>query len=166
MATARLAASALVALILLAAPVAKASDELGYRVHTKAAKFEDVRDDLRDAIIKRGFVIDYVGQLNAMLERTAVDTGSVTPLGARSPYKNAEYMQFCPAKLTHEAVSTTPYAIANCPIVLFVYETGAEPGKIKVGYRLPVATPSRLMRQVNDKFTALLEEIAKEAIGR
>lgn len=141
----------------------RAADELGYRVHTKTGKFEDVRDDLRDAIIDKGFVIDYVGHFNTMLERTAADTGSVTPLGAKSPYKHAEYMQFCPAKLTHEAVSATPFAIANCPIAIFVYETGAEPGKINVGYRLPVATPSKVMRAVNEKLIAVLDEIARKA---
>lgn len=156
-----LAAIALLGLA-LASP-ATAADDLGYRVHTKAAKYEDVRDDLKDAIINKGLVIDYVGQFNAMLERTAADTGSVTPLGAKSPYKNAEYMQFCPAKLTHEAVSATPFAIANCPIAVFVYEVAADPGKINVGYRLPVATPSKLMRQVNDKLIQLLDDIAREA---
>ena len=156
----RLAVALLV--LSLAAPV-HAADDLGYRVHTKAAKYEDVRDDLKDAIINKGLVIDYVGHFNAMLERTAADTGSVTPLGAKSPYKNAEYMQFCPAKLTHEAVSATPFAIANCPIAIFVYEVAADPGKINVGYRLPVATPSKLMRQVNDKLIQLLDDIAREA---
>lgn len=147
----------------LLASAAQAADDLGYRVYSKSAKFEDVRDDAKDAIINRGFVIDYVGHFNTMLERTAVDTGSVTALGAKSPYKNAEYMQFCPAKLTHEAVSATPFAIANCPIAIFVYEVAAESGKIHVGYRLPVATPSKLMRKVNEKLVALLEGIAKEA---
>ena len=156
-----LLATALLSL-LMAAP-ASAADDLGYRVHTKAGKYEDVRDDLKDAIINKGLVIDYVGHFNAMLERTAADTGSVTALGAKSPYKNAEYMQFCPAKLTHEAVSATPFAIANCPIAVFVYEVATDPGKINVGYRLPVATPSKVMRQVNVKLTQLLDDIAREA---
>ncbi len=157
----RLAAAALAGLLLISP--AMAADDLGYRVHVKTGKFEDVRDDLKDAIVDKGFVIDYVGHFNAMLERTAEETGSVTALGAKSPYKNAEYMQFCPSKLTHEAVSATPFAIANCPIAIFVYEVAAEPGKIQVGYRLPVATPSKVMRQVNEKLVALLDEIAKKA---
>lgn len=152
----------LCAMSILLASGARAADDLGYRVHTKAAKYEDVRDDLKDAIVNKGFVIDYVGQFNGMLERTAEATSSVTPLGAKSPYANAEYMQFCPSKLTHEAVSATPFAIANCPIVLFVYELRREPGKVHVGYRLPVATPSKVMRQVNDKLVALLDGMAKD----
>jgi hypothetical protein len=142
---------------------AEAADELGYRVYTKAGKYRDVRDDVKDAIINRGFVIDFVGHINTMLERTAEATGSITPLGAKTPYKDAEYMLFCPAKLTHEAVSATPFAIANCPISIFVFEAAADPGKINVGYRLPPETPSRVLRQVNDKFIAILDEIAKEA---
>jgi hypothetical protein len=151
--------------LLVAAP-ALAADDLGYRIYTRAGEFEHVRDDVKDAIIGKGFVIDYVGHLNAMLERTAEATGSITPLGAKSPYKNAQYMQFCPAKLTHEAVSATPFAIANCPIAIFVYEVATDPGKIHVGYRLPVNTPSRLMQQVNEKLIALLDSIAKEATAK
>lgn len=148
--------------LLLSSP-AMASDELGYRVYSKTGKYEDVRDDVKDAIVNRGFVIDYVGHFNQMLERTAEATSSVTPLGAKSPYKNAEYMQFCPSKLTHEAVSATPFAIANCPIVLFVYEVAYEPGKVHVGYRLPAATPSKMLKEVNSRLVALLDGIAKEA---
>lgn len=148
---------------LVATTAALANDDLGYRVYAKTAKFAEVRDDVKDAIVQRGFVIDYVGHFNQMLERTAEATGSVTPLGAKSPYRNAEYIQFCPSKLTHEAVSATPFAIANCPIVLFVYEVAYEPGKINVGYRLPAATPSKVLKEVNARIVALLDGIAKEA---
>lgn len=153
---------ATLAALLLAGSV-EAADDVGYKVLSKSAPFETVRDDLKDAIINRGFVIDYVGQFNAMLERTAEATGSITEKGAKSPYKSAEYMVFCPSKLTHEAVSASPFSIANCPIALFVYETSYEPGKVYVGFRLPVASPSKRVREVNDKLTALLGEIAAEA---
>lgn len=162
----RIGATVLALATLLIASAAGAADELGYRIYATNAKYEDVRDDLKDAIINRGFVIDYVGHFNAMLERTAEATGSVTALGAKSPYKNAEYVQFCPAKLTHEAVSATPFAIANCPVSLFIFEAATDPGKINVGYRLPPASPSRLARQVNDKLAALLDAIAKEAVRK
>jgi hypothetical protein len=44
------------------------------------AKFEDVRDDLRQAIESRGFVIDYQAQIGKMLERTGKDLGAAQPL--------------------------------------------------------------------------------------
>ncbi|MGE0766425.1 MAG: hypothetical protein AB7L90_08175 [Hyphomicrobiaceae bacterium] len=146
----------------IAMPPTLAADDVGYRAHTKAGKFENVRDDAKDAIIGRGFVIDHVGRLDDMLERTAEAIGNA----AQSPYKNAVYFQFCPAKLTHEAVSATPFAIANCPIAIFVFEAAVEPGRIQVGYRLPVKTDVPAMRTVNEKLAALLDEIAAEATAK
>jgi hypothetical protein len=137
--------------------------ESGYKDYVKSGTFDDVSENLKDAIVNRGYVIDYVGQFNKMLERTAADTGTITAGGNKSPYKNAQYMQFCPSKLTHEAVNASPFAIANCPIALFVYETNYEPGKVHVGYRLPVASPSKRVNEVNEKLTAVLHEIATAA---
>lgn len=144
------------------APDVLAAD-VGYRTYTKTGSFEDVKESLSDAIVKRGYVVDYVGQLNAMLQRTARDTGTVTPAGNVSPYKNAQFLQFCPSQLTHEAVNASPLAIANCPIAFFVYELAYEPGKVVLGYRVPVASPSKRVGEINGKLSALLEEIAQEA---
>jgi hypothetical protein len=157
---------AVVPLALLALPerAETAEPSIGYRAYSKAGNFEDVRDDLKDAIEKRGFVIDYVGHFNQMLERTADTAASVTAQGVKSPYKNAQYLQFCPSKLTHEEISANPFGIANCPIALFVFELRHEPGKVVVGYRLPVDSPSRLVKSVNEKLTALLHEIASDAV--
>ncbi|MFZ4807351.1 MAG: DUF302 domain-containing protein [Hyphomicrobiaceae bacterium] len=142
---------------------ARASDDLGFRIYTKAGTFAEVREDLQDAIVKRGFVIDYVGHFNDMLERTAVAAGSVTKDGNKSPYREAQYLQFCPAAITHEEVSASPFAIANCPVAVFVYELKSEPAKVHVGFRLPVGSPSRLVKKINDKLVGLLHDIATEA---
>ena len=146
---------------LLVGSAAFAADDMGYRVYTTDGKFEDVRDDLKNAIINKGFVIDHVGRFNDMLERTAEATG-----GVMSPYKNAEYLQFCPVKLTHDAVNATPLAIANCPISIFVFEARADAGTVQLGYRLPPATPSPALRDINAKLEALLDSLAKEAAGK
>lgn len=151
---------------LIAAAVAFATHALaqsGHRTYTKAGTFEDIVDNLKEAIIKRGLVIDYTGQLNAMLERTAVDTGTVSDAGTKSPFRHAQFLQFCPAKLTHEAVAASPLAIANCPVAVYVYELRYEPGKVYVGYRYPVQSPSKRVNQVNQRLTTLLHEIATEA---
>jgi hypothetical protein len=157
----RLVLASLLMVLFIIAPQAEA--ELGYRVYSKAGTFEEVKSDLGDAIVNRGFVVDYVGHINAMLERTAAAAQSVTPDGLKSPYRHAEFVQFCPAKLVHEAVSANPFALANCPIALFVYELNYEPGKIHVGYRLPVGSPSSRANEVNEKIVSLLHEIATEA---
>lgn len=148
------------------APAVSAEDLGGVTELTKQGKYEEVRDDLKNAIVNRGYVVDYVGQFNAMLERTSEVVGSVTESGAKSPYKNAEYMQFCAAKLTHDAISANPQNIVNCPYVVFVYELGTKPDVIHVGYRKPVAGPSKRSREAVDKIEALLADIAKEAAGK
>lgn len=154
-----------VLLVCLAGRAASAADELGFRFHEAEMKYEDVRDDLKNAIINRGFVIDHVGLFNGMLERTA-EAVAATKADEASPYRNAEYLQFCPLKLTHEAVRASPFAIANCPISIFMFETQAEPGKVRVGYRLPPATASEELRKVNAKLAELLDDIAREAVGK
>jgi hypothetical protein len=131
---------------------------------SKKGTFEDVRDNVKDAVVNRGFVIDYVGHLNDMLERTSEAAQSVTPRGAKTPYRAAEYMHFCSAKLTHELVSASARNIVNCPYVIFVYELRDAPGTIYVGYRPPVGEPSRLTQKVLQKITALLDDIVKEAV--
>ncbi len=158
-------AGALVALTMVCgiSSAVSAQTDPGYKIYTKAGKFDDVSEAVKDAILKRGFVVDYTGELNKMLERTAADTGTITSAGKKSPFKSAHFLQFCPAKLTHEAVNASPFGIANCPIAIFIFEREHEAGKIHVGYRLPVASPSKLSKDVNKRLTATLHDIATEA---
>lgn len=139
-----------------------ADAEEGFKELTRTGSYAEVRDDLKNAIINRGFVVDYVGHFNAMLERTSEAVGSVTETGAKSPYKNAEFMQFCAAKLTHEAISANPQNIVNCPYVVYVYELTAKPGLIHVGYRTPVSGASKISRKAVAAIDGLLGEIVKE----
>lgn len=146
----------------LLAPAIQAED-LGFKELTKQGKYEEVRDDLKNAIVNRGYVVDYTGQFNKMLERTSEAVGSVTGTGAKSPYKDAEFMQFCAAKLTHDAIDASPQNIANCPYVVYVYELGSKPGEVHIGYRKPVAGASERSREATGKIEALLGDIIKEA---
>lgn len=155
----RVRALAVAAGLMLVSTQPGAAQSPGYRESVKAAPYQDVFEDLKDAILKRGYVIDYVGQLNAMLERTAADTGTITSGGNKSPYANAQYVQFCPAKLTHEAVNASPMAIANCPVAIFIYELNYERGKVHVGYRMPVESASKRVNEVNARLVKELQEI-------
>jgi len=62
--------------------------------HSKRAKCEDVRDDLKPAIEGKGLVIDYQSYVNRMLERTGKDVGS-----PRKLYADAQAFVFCSAAL-------------------------------------------------------------------
>lgn len=116
--------------------------------------FADVMSDLEDAVINRGYVVDYHGYIGEMLKRTAADVGAAKPL-----YRNAEFLQFCSAVVSREAMEADIANIAYCPYVLFVYEAEAAPGVVKVGFRQLPAGGGR------DAVNALLGEIVEEAVG-
>ncbi len=143
---------------------ASAATAAGYKSYIKTGTYEDVLFELNSAIIDRGLVVDYTGHLQTMLERTSEAVGSVTPGGSKTPYIEAKYLQFCSAKLTHGVVSANPLNIAICPYVVFIFELKSDPGKIHVGYRRPIAGPSKVSRKAIAKVEALLDEITKQAV--
>lgn len=118
------------------------------------APFDQVVADLEDAIVNRGYVVDYQGDIGEMLARTAEDVGSDKAL-----YRNAEFFQFCSAVMSRKAMEADIANIAYCPYVLFAYETEASPGAVTVGFRRLPEGPGR------DEVNALLDEIAREAAG-
>ncbi|MFN7026476.1 MAG: DUF302 domain-containing protein [Pseudorhizobium sp.] len=118
------------------------------------AAFEDVVADLQDAIVNRGYVVDYHGRIGDMLARTADDVGA-----AKALYRNAEFMQFCSATVSRKAMEADLENIGFCPYVLFVYEAETAPGTVRVGFRRLPAGDGR------DDVNTLLEEITDEAAG-
>lgn len=118
------------------------------------APFEQVAGDLEDAIVNRGYVIDYHGFIGDMLKRTASDVG-----GASALYRDAEFFQFCSAVVSREAMEADIDNIAFCPYVLFAYEAESDPGSVVIGFRRLPDGPGR------DAVNTLLGEIAAEAAG-
>lgn len=118
------------------------------------ASFTDVVADLEDAIVNRGYVVDYRGFIGEMLKRTAGDVG-----GTKQLYRNAEFFQFCSAVLSRKAMETDITNIAFCPYVVFAYEAEGAPGEVVVGFRRLPDGGGR------DEVNALLEEVAREAAG-
>lgn len=123
---------------------------------TREGDFETTLQDLKDAVINRGYVIDYTGNIDTMLDRTGDATGN------ESPMKHAKYIHFCSAALTHGMVAADPANMAACPYVLFVYETKKDPGKVVVGYRKPPEGDGDASEKAIEKVEKLLEEIVKE----
>ena len=122
--------------------------------------FEDVAQSLSDAIVNRGFVVDYTAQIGGMLDRTAADVGASTKV-----YTDARAMQFCSATLSRHAMEADPQNIAFCPYVLFVYELAAKPGEVVVGFpKLDEQGPDS-SRQALAEINGVLDGIVKEAAG-
>lgn len=123
--------------------------------YSSQAPFADVAADLADAIVNRGYKIDYHGFIGEMLQRTAEDVGASKKL-----YRDAEIFQFCSAVVSRAVMEENIENIAFCPYVLFVYETEAEAGTVNVGFRRLPGGEGR------DAVNTLLEEIVKEAAGQ
>ena len=87
---------------------------------TASDPFEDVAQQVEDAIINRGFAIDYHGFIGDMLKRTAADVGAKKKL-----YNDAEFFTFCSAVVSRDVMEADAADIAFCPYVVFVYEEAA-----------------------------------------
>jgi hypothetical protein len=149
--------------ILLGAAAAAPSMASGEedRMMTVEASFVSVLQDLQDAIVNRGLVIDYVGHVDTMLDRTAEASGI-----KETPYLNARYMQFCSSVLTHEASAADPSNLSMCPYLVFAYEARNAPGKVVLGYRAPDVRNDDASKAVGAKVEALLKEIIDEAAAQ
>lgn len=147
-----LAAFAGLAMLAAVLPASARDDVTTY---SSDAPFADVAADLADAIVNRGYKVDYHGFIGDMLQRTAQDVGASKQL-----YRGAEIFQFCSAVVSRAVMEANIENIAFCPYVLFVYEAEAEPGVVKVGFRrLPEG-------EGRDQVNTLLDEIVKEAAGQ
>jgi len=137
----------------LPAPVARSAD---YELYSTRGGFADVRQDLEDAIINRGYVIDFKGAIGTMLARTRNDVGSSKKL-----YKNAEFLIFCSAKLSRATMEADPHNIAFCPYAMVVYELSKSPGTIYVSHRNLKSSGSKQLAVIHDVLRAMDLEATK-----
>ncbi|MCC7483888.1 MAG: DUF302 domain-containing protein [Burkholderiales bacterium] len=129
--------------------------------YSKAAKFEDIRDEVQLAIESKGLVIDFRSHVNRMLERTGKDVGS-----ARKLYVGAEAFVFCSAALSRKTMEADPSNASLCPYSIMVYATARQPGTVHVSYRRPWRPDgSPASRAAVKEVEALLDDIAKKALG-
>ncbi len=121
--------------IIMSGSTLSASSQARYTM-TVEAEFDDVFFDLKEQIIGKGLVVEHIGHVGKMLERT-----SVAVIGSNNnhikTYKFAKYLQFCSATLTHHASGKDAANLSICPFVLYAYETTKQPGKVTIGYRNP-----------------------------
>jgi uncharacterized protein (DUF302 family) len=143
----------------LSLPAPSWTQQLDLKVYSKKDSYEDVKFELQNAIVSRGLVVDFNGNVGGMLERTGADVGSTTPI-----YKQAEYFTFCSAKLSRATMEADAANVGYCPYVIFVYETEAAPGTVHVGYRPPEPHGSDASRATLAEVIHLLDGIAQAAV--
>lgn len=129
------------------------------QTYTTKKPFDDVRFELGNAVVARGFAIQSEGNIAKMLERTAADVGAT-----KQVYKSGEYVQFCSAKYTRMMVEADPANFGNCPFMVFVYETVATPGEVVAGYRKLGIGKGETSRKVFAEIEAMLDGIVKDTL--
>jgi len=125
------------------------------QVYETRAEFTETRQNLIDAIIGHGYVIDFNGHVGDMLKRTQDD------LGGKQLYHNAEYMVFCSASMSRKMMEADIHNIGFCPFVITVYETSDNPGTIYVAYQK--LNSDKNMSPSLIAINEVLDQIAREA---
>ncbi|HDZ71224.1 MAG TPA: DUF302 domain-containing protein [Aurantimonas coralicida] len=126
------------------------------------APFDEVRQDLSDAIVNRGYVIDYEAFVGDMLARTGADVGAEKTIFQDG---RANIMQFCSAVLSRKAMEADVMNLSFCPYGLFVYESADATGTVTVGFRRLDESGSEESKAALGEINAVLDEIAKEVAG-
>jgi len=129
-------------------------------VKSKQGNFEDVRDDLVNAIEGRGIKINHTNYIAEMLERTGKDLGAT-----KQVYLKGEQVEFCKSNLSRAQMEADPANMAFCPYIISIYTTPADANKVYVAYRKQLAPgASKATQKALKDIEKLLEEIAMEAV--
>jgi uncharacterized protein (DUF302 family) len=127
---------------------AVAEDVTTYR---STAPFDEVRQNLADAIVNRGYVIDYEAHIGKMLARTK---------------ERANAMQFCSAMLSRNTMQADVMNIAYCPYVLFVFQARLDDPTVTIGFRRLPERGSAESKAALATVNKLLDDIAREAAAQ
>ncbi len=129
-------------------------------VKTVQGSFDDVRDDLVNAIESRGIKINHTNYIADMLERTGKDLGAT-----RQVYVKGEQVEFCKSDLSRAQMEADPNNMVFCPYIISVYTTPADPKKVHVAYRKPLAPGgSKASQKALKDIEKLLGEIVAEVV--
>ncbi len=119
--------------------------------------FDDVVENVKDAIIGRGLNISNVLAAGTMLNRTSHDLGY-----DNNVFRHAETIEFCSASLSHQLVSINPSNMVLCPFAISVYQLSGDDKTVYVTYRTPEAGKESLA--VTYKVDQLIKGIIQEAV--
>ena len=98
--------------------------------------FTDVSESVRAAIVGKGINIAHELPAGDMLHRTGPAFGYTDDV-----YADAQTFEFCSAGISHKLARVNPDNIVLCPFTISVYVLTAEPGKVRLSYRIPTGKP-------------------------
>ena len=121
-----------------------------------------MRDELHDAILAKGLVIDNTQFIAKMLDRTGKDLGTTKKIFGDD---QGQTFSFCSSVISRKTMEADAHNIAFCPYSLVVYSPAAEPKKVYVAYRRPVLNEgSEAAKTALKEIETLLDGIARDAL--
>ncbi len=147
----------LLALLAFMAGTAIAAEN--YTVIFKAkGSYEEVRDFIRMGIESEGLVINNIGHIADMLERTGKDLGAT-----KKVYEYGEQFEFCSATLSRTMMEADPHAIVLCPFIISVYQMPGDK-TVYLSYRKPAYTKNPKLKKALAEIEKLQVKIIKGAM--
>lgn len=125
--------------------------------YTIEDSFDNVKQDVEDAITAKGLKVSNISYIGKMLKRTAKDVGASGGI-----YHDAVALEFCSATLSREMMQTNPDNIVFCPYIIYVYALSGETGKTTVAYRKFTTSATGNTDKTLSQVEALLESIINE----
>ncbi len=149
---------------LLALPAAQAQELVletdERRIYAITGEFDFYREMVESAITDEGMVINAVGRIAEMLDRTGGDLGD-----AKALYLHGESVEFCSAIYSRRMMEADPHSIVFCPYVIAIYELAAEPGTVYIGYqRVPIVGDEGARKALQD-VEDLLDRVVNNAMA-
>ena len=126
-------------------------------IYSTEAEFDEIFEMIEFAIESEGLVINNVGYISRMLDRTAgQEAGEGIYLDGRS-------LDFCSATYSRNTMEADPHNITFCPYVITVYELSDEPGTIYVSYQRVPTIGDDDSRAALEDVNELVDRIVIEA---
>ncbi|PYG02746.1 MULTISPECIES: hypothetical protein [unclassified Thioalkalivibrio] len=127
-------------------------------IYSVEGDFDHYFEMVEFAIETEGLVINNVGHIADMLDRTA---GQESGEGI---YLNGRSVDFCSATYSRATMEADPHNITFCPYVIAIYELAAEPGTIYMSYqRVPQIGDEASQESLGD-VNELVDRIVTEAL--
>ena len=122
--------------------------------HTQG-EYNNVRQDLVDAIESYGMVVSYTAHAAAMFERTAGAVGAI-----KKVYDFADILLFCKANTGYQLTLADPHNLVLCPYAIAVYSLRDDKDTIYVSFRRPELNAPEYASVLQ-----LLEDIVSEVVN-
>lgn len=129
-----------------------------FNVVQSTESYEDVVENVTDAIIGRSLNISNVLHIGEMLNRTGENFGY-----EKNVFRQAEIIQFCSANLAHQMVSVNPNNMVLCPFAISIYQLNNDDTTVYLAYRTPTASQddAEIISKVQRLYKNIIQEVTE-----